>query len=148
MPATATPNLVIGTHRETNDRYTGVLRVGRRIVAECGHIHTNRDNTYPTSGLSARDCMKDIVAAAKRPALAVERATKIRNGWMNPGPWETTAAIVEQLKVRCAANAVAYETLVAEVREMLAQFPAEPPRKLTAPEPVEQEIGEMPDWML
>lgn len=140
--------LTPGTRRADNDMYVGVLRVGRQVVAECGHLHRNRDISSRTNGPAARDCMKDIVAAAKRPSLAAERATRIRTAWMNTqrGPWATTAAQVERLKVELAADAVAYEALVVEVRSLLDQFPTE---TTTAPvvTALDCEVGEMPDWM-
>ncbi|WP_043737500.1 hypothetical protein [Nocardia asiatica] len=65
--------LTIGTlfDQDTGD-YRRVLRRGRTIVADCGHLHPNRDQSS-SSNSSARDCITLLVRAAGDPDLLAER---------------------------------------------------------------------------
>lgn len=147
-------HLVAGTRRVPGEDpylYVGVLRVGRRVVLECGHRHRNRDVTTRVNGRSARSCVEDLVAAAGRPALADERARKIRDAWSDApvGGWQVTRAQLDRFRTGAASDAEEYLRRVERARELVAAHPAAPTR-VAAAQPARQEevVGEMPEWML
>lgn len=109
-----------GTRRD-GDEYVGVLREGRRIVIECGHRHRNRDLTYPSSGISARDCIGRVVAGAGRMIAERDYADKYRGAWQNltrGTGFTCPPSVIEDAKVSSAADADAYLEKVAKVREI------------------------------
>ncbi|MCX5070768.1 hypothetical protein OOJ91_33530 [Micromonospora lupini] len=126
-PAATRPQyliLVPGTQRD-EDRYTGVVRLGRKVVVECGHRHTNRDMTTKTNGRSARDCADRLLRAAHRPAYAAEIITASRNAWMQMrGPWATTAAQLQRAKVACIADADKLAATITQLRAAIAELPS------------------------
>jgi hypothetical protein len=102
-------------------QYVGVLRIGRKVVAECGHLHQNRDVTTKSGGRSARDCIDRIVRAARHPDDAAELVTRTRNSWQERGPWEVTASQIERFRARALEDAAELEALIAEVAALLCQ---------------------------
>jgi hypothetical protein len=126
-PAPATPapatrpaaTVTAGTRRHGDQQYTGVVRHGRRVITDCGHIHTNRDMTYPSSGLSARDCADRIIRGARRPATADSYADSIRTAWTRLSPITFTASTIAAAKTGAQTAADAYLAAVALVRAYL-----------------------------
>ncbi len=69
-----TATLTIGTRRITvagGYRYTGQLRNGRTVLAECGHEHDNRNQSTRTSGESATDCITMALRALSAFAASI-----------------------------------------------------------------------------
>jgi hypothetical protein len=66
---TTTQTLRFGTTGTTGS-WTGVIRRGTRVVAECGHRHTNRN--YGAG--SAADCIRGAVMDTRNGYIAVARA--------------------------------------------------------------------------
>jgi hypothetical protein len=64
-----------------------VLRRGRTIVIECGHVHRNRDESTRSAGTSASDCVRELVRASSRPKLVEHNAERITTAWMRLGLW-------------------------------------------------------------
>lgn len=117
----AAPSMRASTRRDGDRQYVGVLRVGRRVVAECGHVHTNRDETSKTGGRSARDCAERIMRAAHEPFYADEVIAGQRDAWQHhrDGFWQYTAADIERRKATCAKDADELAALIVRVRDML-----------------------------
>lgn len=116
MATTTSTTVRAGTRRELTERYTGVLRTGSQIVAECGHTHTNRDISGRRNP-SARDCITDVIRAAQKPELAIVHAAQIRLSWERAGA--VSAAGVERDKAAAEQAALDYEALIIRVRELL-----------------------------
>jgi hypothetical protein len=106
--------------RQTGDRrFAGVVRVGRTVLVDCGHEHTNRDWTTGTGGRSAVDCAQRILAGAANPATADRYATETRNRWIaltSAAGHVHTAATIAAAKAAAAEDADAYLAAVATVR--------------------------------
>lgn len=139
----------IGTKRIDDRAYTGVLRIGRNVVAECGHTHTNRDESSRTGGRSATDCIHDLVRAAQRPSAADAEASRIAAAWQILGRrgFEVSASTIAKAKADAPAQVAAYRAKVAEVAALLAEHPLatrSAPQSTTQPE---TEVGELPAWM-
>lgn len=125
-PATRRPQhlLVAGTQRD-EDSYTGVVRLARKVIVECGHRHTNRDITTKANGRSARDCADRLLRAAHRPAYAEEVIAALRNAWMQMrGPWATTAGQLQRAKVACTADADKIAATIDQLRAAIAELPS------------------------
>jgi hypothetical protein len=112
------------TRHDGERQYTGVLRRGRTIVAECGHLHRNRTDSSATEGRSALDCATDLLAAARGEALAVATETRIRGSWQHRQC--PSVASVERARADAAAAAVDYLARVEQVRGLIAAEPAAP----------------------
>lgn len=116
--------LTIGTHQNgerhtaSTRTYTGVLRRGTQVVADCGHLHANRDQSSRTGGTSATDCIRLLVRAAVRPAFADYEANEIATRWMRLGPYATTS-MREQVKADAPTEVVAYRAKVAQIADLL-----------------------------
>lgn len=149
--STATAGSVrVGTRRDGDD-HVGVIRDGRTVVVECGHAHTNRDMTTGANGRSARDCADRILRGARIPATAEHYRGEISRSWERlawSGAFVHPQSVIAAAKVAAAAAADAYLLAVATVRAVLAVDAARPAPAPAVVEPVEQEIGDMPAWML
>ncbi|MEU8023768.1 hypothetical protein AB0B88_16285 [Micromonospora haikouensis] len=126
--ATRPATLTIGTRRVTvagGFRYVGVLRAGRKIVAECPHEHINRD-VRGRGGTSATDCIRYIVqAAAKHDTYPEKRARLVqddRNAWqgLTRGPFTAPAGTIARARVECAERADALDALIGRLVDLLA----------------------------
>jgi hypothetical protein len=117
--ARAVPALAAGTRRHPDGSYTGVLRHGRAVVAECGHTHPNRDMIGTYGGRSARDCATQILDGAHLEAVAAHHAERRRDGWARLPSTNFTATTVAAAKAHCAADAHAYLAAVSAVRARL-----------------------------
>lgn len=120
--------LTVGTRRtesgtDTGYAYTGLIRIGRKVAADCGHLHRNRDKPTHHHGRSARGCAERILNAARRPDYATEIVTEVRDGWMRQqsGPWQVTAAMVEQFKANCARDADLLAEKIAALRTLVIE---------------------------
>lgn len=69
--------LTVGTAGEPGG-YAGVVRRGRAVVFECGHRHTNRDQSTGLNGTSARDCVCDLVRSARFAQYGDDRRSLMR----------------------------------------------------------------------
>jgi hypothetical protein len=145
MPTTTT-NLRTGTRRDGN-HYVGVIRQGRTIVAECGHLHQHRDfNTYDDT--AARQCINDIVKASRDNAFAAELIDKTRSRWNQHRTLAVTAATAQRWKTEDAADADKLAALIDTVRGLnIDTGTATRPTS----EPTVEEIGDPTDpayaWM-
>lgn len=92
----------IGTRR-VGDRWMGVIRVGGKIVWECGHSHKNRDQSTVSSGQSASDCARAAHDAATNAEYG-KWADDPSYSSMTRGPSPQAIAIVK--RAREAASAV------------------------------------------
>lgn len=112
--------LTIGTSRADTGAYVGVLRRGRAIVLECGHVHHNRDTSTRSGGTSASDCVRELVLAARRPVFAEHRAQQIATAWQRLGSWGT-ASTVERARAAAPGEVATFRELVARAAEMLGE---------------------------
>lgn len=140
-----TANEIRISTRRDGDRYIGVLRQGRSIVIECGHLHAHRDfDTY--SGTAARKCITDIVRASRDETFAADLIDKTRTRSARAGLAAVSAATVERWKAADADDADALVQLIATVRAFDVDTTSK--RPATNGEPATEEVGEIPDWML
>ena len=105
------------TRHDGERQFTGVLRNGRTVVAECGHVHSNRTDSSASGGRSALDCATDLLAAARGEALAVDTAVRIQTSWQRM-PAASTADVTRN-QAAAADLAATYEQRVAAVRALL-----------------------------
>lgn len=106
--------------RRVGAKYTGTLRNGTTVIAECGHEHTNRTTSTKTSGRSAVDCVRDLLAATANEARAAANVATFRNRWI--GLTRTgihSQDTIAKAKADAAADADAWEVLVPRVRQQL-----------------------------
>lgn len=118
----ATAGLTVGTRRDNTGgvfRYTGVLRRGRRVVAECGHTHLNRDITTGRSRAAAECIARQIIAAGDN-TFAGHEVAAIRIGWqyLTRG-FSAPADTIANAKAECAAEADAYPAKLAALTALL-----------------------------
>lgn len=128
-------NLRAGTRRE-GDKHVGVLRQGKTVVLECGHTHQNRDQTYPSSGVSARDCIGRVVRGAERIATEDGYAGDYRDSWQRltrSTGFVVPASVIEQAKQSGQTAAAEYRSKVALVREIEGIEPIPAPEPLRLP---------------
>lgn len=136
--------------RSGESGWTGVVRLGRMELVECGHTHANRDMTT-ARGEAATVCARMILRGAQLDATAQHRAAAIRTAWQrltSAAGFAVPVSTIEKAKADAPKAAAAYLAKVAVVRAALAEqqaatAPEEPPATTPAPE-----IGEMPAWML
>lgn len=92
----------IGTRR-VGDRWMGVIRVGGKIVWECGHSHKNRDQSTVSSGQAAKACATGAYYAATDAEYGKWIDTPSYSS-MTRGPSPQAIAVVQ--RAREAASAV------------------------------------------
>jgi hypothetical protein len=144
----------IGTRRDEGGRddrdytYVGVLRQGRRVIAECGHQHKNRDHSSRFGGTSALDCITDIVRASRDQHFADQLINQVRtrNSGDGGAGFQVSAATLAEWRARDAADAAKLADVIAAVAALDVAWPPKPAAPVAPVEEV-QEIGEMPEWM-
>lgn len=102
--------------------YVGLVKLGRKVLAECGHEHANRDWSTGVAGGSAKSCAESILDGARRPATAEHVAGRLRTApvGLRPGAgFAHPAGTIEAARAAAEANAAGYLAAVATVREHL-----------------------------
>lgn len=102
--------------------YVGLVKLGRTVIADCGHEHANRDWSTGVAGGSAKSCAESILDGARRPATAEHVAGRLRTApiGLRPGAgFEHPAGTIEAAKAAAEKNAAGYLAAVAAVREHL-----------------------------
>jgi hypothetical protein len=102
--------------------YVGLVKLGRTVVAECGHEHANRDWAATVAGGSAKSCAESILDGARRPATAEHVARKIRTAPLGLRPaagFQHPAGTIEAARAAAEKNEAGYLAAVATVREHL-----------------------------
>lgn len=65
------------SYRKAGSRWVGVIKSDEgQVLAECGHTHTNRDQSSRFNGRSATDCARELV----RTCDVLERVDLHRRG--------------------------------------------------------------------
>jgi hypothetical protein len=102
--------------------YVGLVKLGRKVVAECGHLHANRDWPAGVAGGSAKSCAESILDGARRPATAEHTAKRIRTAPLGLRPaagFQHPAGTIEAAREIAEKNEATYLAAVAAVREHL-----------------------------
>jgi hypothetical protein len=102
--------------------FVGVVRLGRAIVAECGHLHANRDWPTGTVTGSAKSCAERILDGARRPAAAEHNARQLRTAPLGLHPaagFQHPAGTIEAAREIAEKNEASYLAAVVAVREHL-----------------------------
>lgn len=123
--------------------YVGLVKLGRRVVAECGHEHANRDWSATVAGGSAKSCAESILDGARRPATAEHVAKRIRTAPLGLRPaagFEHPAGTIEAARAAAEKNTATYLAAVAAVREHLDTL--EEPLPDTDPEAAGRQMAE------
>jgi hypothetical protein len=121
-----TTTITIGTRRTTTPggvhTYTGLLRDGRTVIAECGHQHTNR--TTSGRSTSAADCMRLILKAVANDATRASLVDNARTAWLSltRGGFTAPTSTIEAAKVECAAAAEQTATRIDQLGDTLASL--------------------------
>jgi hypothetical protein len=127
--------------------YVGLVKLGRRVVAECGHLHANRDWSATVAGGSAKSCAESILDGARRPATAEHVAKRIRTAplGLRPGAgFQHPAGTIEAAREIAEKNEASYLAAVAAVREHLPNLEEPLPNTEPAAEPAAL-LAEDPD---
>lgn len=141
------------TRRNGDREYTGVIRIGGKVIIECGHTHTNRDTTSRSGGRSAGDCIRNLIKAAQRPAFAAHEQDRIRNAWqaLTRGFHIVSPTTIAEARAQDERTADAYPALVARVAALIDEHGACPSRyacnRPTAPAIELEPVGAAPAWM-
>jgi hypothetical protein len=60
------------SYRQRGQNWEGVVKDGKRIVAECGHSHHNRDQSTGWSGTCAMDCARKLLRSLTADAAPLQ----------------------------------------------------------------------------
>lgn len=111
--------LIIGT----TAGYNGVLRRGRRVLFDCGHGHTNRDESSGLNGTSARDCLTRLVRATRSPELVREHHDRLRSGGHRAAARAGSLRGAEQTREWAEQAREAFDAQVAELCRLIGDEP-------------------------